>query len=56
MQVQVDALPRTLSGKRIEVPAKKILQGTPVDQAVARGALTTPEGLDELVAVRSTLG
>jgi len=53
---QVTALPRTLSGKRIEVPAKKILQGTAVDAAVARGALTSPEGLDELVALRSTLG
>lgn len=45
---QVRVLPRTLSGKRIEVPAKKILQGTPTDQAVARGALTDPEGLAEL--------
>ncbi|MET3961647.1 acetoacetyl-CoA synthetase [Marmoricola sp. OAE513] len=52
---QVDALPRTLSGKRIEVPAKKILQGTPVEVAVARGALTAPEGLDELVALRTLL-
>jgi acetoacetyl-CoA synthetase len=53
---QVTALPRTLSGKRIEVPAKKILQGAPVDEAVARGALTAPEGLEELVTLRSRLG
>jgi acetoacetyl-CoA synthetase len=52
---QVTALPRTLSGKRIEVPAKKILQGVPVASAVARGALTDPEGLDELVALAGTL-
>ncbi|MFL6061616.1 MAG: acetoacetate--CoA ligase [Marmoricola sp.] len=52
---RVDALPRTLSGKRIEVPAKKILQGVPVAQAVARGALTDPEGLDELVALKADL-
>lgn len=52
---QVTALPRTLSGKRIEVPAKKILQGVDVDAAVARGALTAPEGLDELVALAATL-
>lgn len=49
---QVRQLPRTLSGKRIEVPAKKILQGVPVEEAVARGALTAPEGLEELVALR----
>lgn len=52
---QVQRLPRTLSGKRIEVPAKKILQGTPVEAAVARGALTDPEGLDELVALAATV-
>jgi acetoacetyl-CoA synthetase len=52
---QVSVLPRTLSGKRIEVPAKKILQGVPVDQAVARGALTGAEGLAELEALRPTL-
>lgn len=53
---QVRSLPRTLSGKRIEVPAKKILQGTSVDAAVARGALTDPDGLEELVALAATVG
>jgi len=47
---QVSVLPRTLSGKKLEVPAKKILQGTPVDEAVAKGALTNPHALDEFVA------
>jgi acetoacetyl-CoA synthetase len=42
---QVPVIPHTLSGKRIEVPVKRILQGTPTDEAVARGALTAPEGL-----------
>jgi len=51
---QVAALPRTLSGKKLEVPAKKILQGTPVDQAVAKGALTHPQALDEFVSFRHT--
>lgn len=52
---QVSELPRTLSGKRIEVPAKKILQGVEVDAAVARGALTGAGGLDELVALAAAL-
>ncbi|MCZ4499932.1 MAG: acetoacetate--CoA ligase [Marmoricola sp.] len=52
----VPVLPRTLSGKRIEVPAKKILTGTPIDQAVARGALSAPEGLDALAALHRELG
>jgi acetoacetyl-CoA synthetase len=42
---QVDAVPRTLSAKKLEVPVKKILTGTPVDRAAARGALANPESL-----------
>ena len=53
---QVSALPHTLSGKRIEVPVKKILRGVPTEQAVARGALTAPEALEEFEQVRSRLG
>ena len=49
---QVSALPRTLSGKRLEVPVKKILLGVPVDEAVARGALTAPDALAELEEFR----
>ncbi|MGN6252178.1 MAG: acetoacetate--CoA ligase [Marmoricola sp.] len=48
----VPLIPHTLSGKRIEVPAKKILQGVPTDRAVSRGALTDPEGLASLEAFR----
>ncbi len=46
---QMQSLPRTLSGKKLEVPVKKILQGVPVDQAAATGALTDPSALDPFV-------
>jgi acetoacetyl-CoA synthetase len=42
---QVRAVPRTLSAKKLEVPVKRILTGTPVDSAAARGALANPESL-----------
>jgi acetoacetyl-CoA synthetase len=42
---QVAAAPRTLSGKKLEVPVKRILTGTPVDKAAAKGALANPESL-----------
>ncbi|GAB3945484.1 acetoacetate--CoA ligase [Micromonospora vulcania] len=42
---QVRAVPRTLSAKKLEVPVKKILTGTPIDQAAAKGALANPESL-----------
>jgi acetoacetyl-CoA synthetase len=42
---QVQAVPKTLSAKKLEVPVKKILTGTPVEAAAAKGALANPESL-----------
>jgi len=41
----VPAVPRTLSGKKLEVPVKRILSGTPADQAASTGALADPAAL-----------
>ncbi len=38
----VPAIPRTLSGKKLEVPVKRILTGTPPEQAVSADALVDP--------------
>ncbi|MFC5996255.1 acetoacetate--CoA ligase [Pseudonocardia hispaniensis] len=43
--VVVDAIPRTLNGKKCEVPVKKILAGVAPDKAVSRGALQNPDAL-----------
>ena len=43
--VVVDAVPRTLNGKKCEVPVKKILAGVDPEKAVSRGALQNPEAL-----------
>jgi len=53
---QVRAVPRTLSAKKLEVPVKRILTGTPVESAAAKGALVNPESLtafEELARRRS---
>jgi acetoacetyl-CoA synthetase len=42
----VPAVPRTLSGKKLEVPIKRILTGTPVDTAVSRDSLADPTAID----------
>ncbi|MEV0426656.1 acetoacetate--CoA ligase [Micromonospora sp. NPDC050495] len=47
---QVRAVPRTLSAKKLEVPVKKILTGTPVDRAAAKGALANPDSLTAFAA------
>ena len=43
--IQVAEVPRTLNGKKCEVPVKKILAGTPPERAVSRDALANPESL-----------
>jgi acetoacetyl-CoA synthetase len=46
-------VPRTLSGKVLEVPVKKILQGTAPDQAASRDSLANPAALDTFVELAS---
>jgi acetoacetyl-CoA synthetase len=48
-------VPRTLSGKVLEVPVKKILMGTPPDQAASRGSLANPRSLDVFVELAAHL-
>ncbi len=43
--VVVEAIPRTLNGKKCEVPVKKILAGVAPEKAVSRGALLNPDAL-----------
>jgi acetoacetyl-CoA synthetase len=42
-------VPRTLSGKVLEVPVKKILMGQPADKAASRDSLANPKALDYFV-------
>jgi len=48
--VAVPAVPRTLSGKKLEVPVKRILEGRPVEEAASTGALQNPEALRSFAA------
>ncbi|MFC7342395.1 acetoacetate--CoA ligase [Saccharopolyspora griseoalba] len=47
--IVVDEVPRTLNGKKLEVPVKKILAGTPPERAVSRDALQNPAALEPFV-------
>ncbi|WP_075300323.1 MULTISPECIES: acetoacetate--CoA ligase [unclassified Pseudonocardia] len=49
--VVVDAVPRTLNGKKCEVPVKKILSGADPAKAVSSGALQNPDSLAPFVAM-----
>ncbi len=53
--VVVTEVPRTLSGKLLEVPVKRILTGTPVDKAASRDSMANPDSLDFFVEYARTL-
>ena len=46
---QIAEVPRTLSGKVLEVPVKRILMGQPADRAASRDSLANPAALDYFV-------
>jgi acetoacetyl-CoA synthetase len=47
----IEEVPRTLNGKKCEVPVKKILAGVEVDRAVSRGALANPAALTPFITL-----
>ena len=46
---QIAEVPRTLSGKVLEVPVKRILMGESADRAASRDSLANPASLDYFV-------
>ncbi len=47
-------VPKTLSGKTLEIPVKRILSGEPPERAASAGALADPRALDWFVAFGKT--
>jgi len=52
---RIDAVPRTLSGKVLEIPVKRILMGLPAERAASRGSLANPDALDYFSELSMTL-
>jgi acetoacetyl-CoA synthetase len=48
-------VPRTLSGKVLEVPVKRILTGTPVEKTASRDSLANPAALDYFTELAAEL-
>jgi acetoacetyl-CoA synthetase len=48
--VAVAEIPRTLSGKVMEVPVKRILMGADPDQVVSKGSMKDPAALEPFIA------
>jgi len=50
----IDEVPRTLSGKLLEVPVKRILMGEPAERAASRDSLANPAALDQFVELTAS--
>ncbi len=49
--IAVAAIPRTLTGKKLEAPVKRILRGEPAEKVASRDSLADPSALDEFVTL-----
>ncbi len=49
----VPAVPRTLTGKKLETPIKKILSGAKPDQVVSRGSITDYDAIESYIRAAS---
>jgi acetoacetyl-CoA synthetase len=47
--IAIPEIPRTLSGKVLEVPVKRVLMGEPPEKAASRESLANPEAFDWFV-------
>ena len=52
--MQIDEVPRTLSGKVLEVPVKRILMGADPREAASADSLSNPRALDYFVELASS--
>jgi len=51
----VSDIPKTLNGKKLEVPVKKILSGTPPEKAASKESLSNPKSLDCFVELAGNM-
>lgn len=49
--IEVEAVPRTLNGKRLEVPIRRLFMGASPGDVVTQGAVANPEAIEAFVAL-----
>ena len=52
---EVDEIPKTFSGKKLEVPIRKILLGQPVEKVVNRGSVANPDSINYFIELSKTI-
>ena len=49
--IQVDQVPRTLSGKKLEIPVKKLFLGGKANKVVNKDSMANPDSFDTFVKI-----
>ena len=49
---RIGEVPKTLNGKKMEVPVKRLLQGAAIDEVAAGGAMANPDSLAAIMELR----
>jgi len=49
----VSQIPYTISGKKMEIPIKKILSGKSIEKSISKGAMKNPECINEFLAIKN---
>ena len=49
----ISQVPYTISGKKMEIPIKKILLGQKVDDVISKGAMKNPECIEDYLKIRN---
>jgi acetoacetyl-CoA synthetase len=52
----IPEVPRTLNGKKLEVPVKKLFMGTPIEKAISVDSMSNPQVMQYFVAFAERLG
>jgi acetoacetyl-CoA synthetase len=53
--IEVQDIPYTISGKKMEAPIKKILLGMPLEKSINFDAMSNPESVDFFIRFAKTL-
>ena len=52
--IEVKDIPYTISGKKMEMPIKKIMMGMPLEKSISLDAMKNPQCIQEYIAIMSS--
>lgn len=53
--IEVNEIPYTISGKKMEMPIKKIMMGMPIEKSISLDAMKNPNSIDEYLALQTKI-